>query len=481
VINSYGEGKSVTVSNAYVSDNLGGSISVTSKGPVVWTDVNSYSYNEDSQNGALIDNSTATLAQPVTITRGEFNNVLFSDGLSVKSEGNITLTDVSASNNYGYGILLNNVFGTGSITINANNSNGGQYLNQNGKDGLYAQSRGAIKLAGKWLQANDNHGYGIRLDNSVSTSGVTVTGLYDTVSHSYTFGFNNNSFHGLNIISKGPVVVSNISSVNNRWSGIMIGSSSFDFYPSAVTGSNLETTSNWADGLDIYAKGPVTLTNILASYNSQNGVNIDNTHAALPALIKVKKGNFNNNGWTGLYIQSNGNVTVDSIMSNYNSQAIYVGTDGIVTLLGSLYTNQFNGSFGGSPSVDIESTAGAVTLNKFSASNNNISGVYVYSFGKLTVTDGVTSNNNYSGFVAETYNGAAITNLIAYNNGASANASGIHLYVYGGNVSFNKSSFVGNAGHGIFITGSPVVTMTSTTYYGNDTDNSGDTNYYIAP
>ena len=178
---------------------------------------------------------------------------------------------------------------------------------------------------------------------------------------------------------------------------------------------------------------------------------------------------------------SNGSVTLDSILANGNLQAANIIAQGSVTLLGSLYTNQFNNSNGDSSSLYIRSTAGSVTLNKFTANNNNGGGVEVSSSGKLTIADAVTSLNRYEGVYGSSA-GASITNLSALNNGSGANGSGIHLILSSGTASFAKSSFAGNTGHGIWVEGSgykPVVTITSTTYYGNDTDRSGDKNFFV--
>ena len=186
----------------------------------------------------------------------------------------------------------------------------------------------------------------------------------------------------------------------------------------------------------------------------------------------------------GLQIESQGNVTLDSILAKNNSTyAARVETAGSVTLLGSLYTNQFSNS---AYSGLVIMAGGAVTLNKLSAVSNGSYGVAVTSGGKLTIADAATSNNASDGVYAEAGNGAAITNLVSYNNGSTSPYNGIHLIVSAGAVSFAKSSFIGNASHGIWVEGSksvtgftPVVTLTGTTYYGNDADKSGAKNILV--
>ena len=190
----------------------------------------------------------------------------------------------------------------------------------------------------------------------------------------------------------------------------------------------------------------------------------------------MKKGNFSSNSSDGLRIISTGNVTLDSILANYNAAALDVQTTGSVTLLGSLYTNQFNNST--STAVVVTSTAGTITLSKFTAMNNGSDALSVDSSGKLAVIDATLTNNQGSGIVATAANGAAFTNVISSGNGSTtSNGSGILLTVTGNSVSFTKSSFNNNVGFGISISGSPVVTITSTSYVGNDTDKSGDRNY----
>jgi hypothetical protein len=199
-----------------------------------------------------------------------------------------------------------------------------------------------------------------------------------------------------------------------------------------------------------------------------------------PSTVTLKKIQTTGNAGTGVHVTALGLVTLDSINAVYNGQAIYVNTEGSVVLQGTYYTNHFDNS-SEDDSLVVISNNGTVTLNKFTASNNQNNGVYVYSYYKLTVNGGVTSNNGDQGFEAEVENGAAFNNLLAFSNGILTDAAGIEVINYGGNITFANSSFINNSGSGIWVKDAstfPVKpTFTNTYYYGNDTNNLGYKNY----
>ena len=469
---------SVTCSNLVLNDNGAGTpyngAVINAAGPVTLTNILA---DGNGHKGMEIDNTHSTTAQPVAISSSSFNNTTDTEGLDVYAKGNITLTDVSASGNTGAGIFLDNRAGTGTITINTNNVT----LDYNLEGGLWAYSNGAIKLSGKWLYATGNTGCGIILDNQWGTAGVTVSGSLDTVSQNYTYQFNGNSQDGLDIISRGAVVFSDIlASQNITNDGIEIGDSTGGIYPSSVTGSNLQLNDNGIRGAAIFAAGPVTLTNVLADGCGDNGLHIDNTYSSTSALVSVKQGSLNGNSTIGLEIFSHGNVTIDSIRANSNSKGLYIDTTGAITLLGTLYTNQFNNSTG-SEGFSIHAD-GNITLNNFTANNNETYGSVIGSGGKVTITGATVMNNLSIGILASANNAASFSSVVSSNNGTGANDDGLLLDINSGTVSFTKSYFMGNKGSGIEIVYSatkPVVTFTSTFYTGNDTDHSGNANYTI--
>ena len=116
------------------------------------------------------------------------------DGLNIRSDGNITLNNITANANLDDGVEINNASsGTNAaVTITGTNS-----FSSNAGDGLLVTSKGAITLSN--ITANNNVAdNGVVLDNDETgaAGGVTING---------TNTFNGNDNSGLSIASRGAV------------------------------------------------------------------------------------------------------------------------------------------------------------------------------------------------------------------------------------------------------------------------------------
>jgi len=420
----------ITINDIIIDTATGDGLTVTTTGNIVLKNVQS---NNNTGRGATLDNSTG--AGNVTITNSKFNNNGGAAGLTVISKGTITIKDLTANDNTNYGANLDNDSATTAKTVTLSGSN---TFNANGSVGLFISSVGAITVNN--ISANNNS-TGTDLNNALlinglvpATAGITLTG---------TNIFNDNTNAGINILSYGIIKVNNLFANSNDGNGAFLSNSGATVGKPGVTltGTN-EFKYNVFNGLFISTNGPVSVNNVSANTNTQTGVSINNL-GLNSATTFTGTNAFNDNGYSGLVIQSAGQVTLSNITANGNGTAMIAGY-GVsisnqtltsfkgVTLTG---TNSFSNNYN---SNLIITSSGAVTLNNLTAnySNNGF---------------GVSINNTSSGVskpMAVTING---TNNSMTHNGLS----GLDITTYG-SVTLNNINASNNGqdmaiGHGAFV------------------------------
>lgn len=381
-------------------------------------------------------------------------------GLGVTTTKNIALTNVQSNSNTGggYGALLNNLSGTGNVTITQSQFDG------NSSHGLYIQSNGTVTL--KDVTANGNNGRGVWIDNDsvinkpVVFSGTNVftsnngDGVYIFTSSAVTLNnitassnlgrggyvsvgtsvnitltgtntFNSNGLAGLNLFTGGNVTLNNITADSNGNGGVYInntnGKSSVK-----ITGTN-QFSSNSGTGLDVVSYGAITGNNITASNNTGGGYGayLDNGSALTPQLVTLTGTNvFDSNNAYGLYIFSRGAISVSSTQANGNNQTnAYLsnnsfGSTGSVTISGT--NNQFNSSINGSGLV--VSSRGTVTLSNIMANANQQKGIVVDTTSAVTPRSvnltgtNFADGNNQNNVDIQSSGAITISNLTASNS-----------------------------------------------------------------
>ena len=143
----------------------------------------------------------------------------------------------------------------------------------------------------------------------------------------YYDGFSQNGNGGLRVLSRGAVTISKAivkengifgALINNVPSGILAG------VPVTISDSFFTSNSPFGGaGLKVLSKGLITLTNIQANNNGGEGVYLDNKTsggvAGITINASVGKGNqFQGNKFSGLYILTNGAVSLTNIYSVNN-------------------------------------------------------------------------------------------------------------------------------------------------------------------
>jgi hypothetical protein len=194
----------------------------------------------------------------------------------------------------------------------------------------------------------------------------------------------------------------------------------------------------------------VTLNNILAINNLQNGAYVDNCDWNDDPEVNACNGNgnvsilgtlgdntFSDNGATGLAVYSNGAITVDKVFAIQNKGR------------GMVLSNET----GSAP---------------------------------ITISNTVTRLNQWHGLHLITNGLVTLRNTHSMSNGVGLDGAGIFVRAYtASSLKFYLSSFIGNEGSGIEIAYDTALlpVLSGVSYFGNDTDRDGDLNLeiYLAP
>ncbi len=411
------QGVTLTGTNV-VGENGEDGLDILSEGPI---NLNNLISNSNGDWGVELDNTFATSAQPVSVSgSSEFK---FNDGggLSVNSNGIITINNVSATDN-GTGVYLDNDGFDFSSDVNVTGSN---LFDRNGYNGLVVWSKGAIKVSNISASGNGlvDEGDGAYLNNTGATTPkpVTLTGVN---------WFGSNEWSGLRIFSDGVISLANVTASNNLGGdGIFVDNAADPTKPQAVILSGTtKAKSNFDDGLDINTYGAVTIAGIIATDNGDFGAYITKYGGSSAAFLTITgTSTFTDNLGTGLYAEGLGPISLNNITADFNHEfgaQLLNTTSGNVTITG---TNSFSNNWGDA-GLSIES-AGSIKLYNFDAMYN-LAGY------------GLNFNNAYG-----TGNVTIITSLANWCNGIDGNGlSGVEIWSLG---TVAVSNLCGGDGNGL--------------------------------
>jgi len=413
----------------YFADNTSNGLSLSSYGPLT---VSSLTAIGNGAYGASLDNAAATSAQKVSLTGTNVFNENTYAGLYLSASGAITLSNLSANGSLtgGGADLSNNAAFTVPITLTGTST-----FNGNFGHGLAVYSLGAISLSTTRLEASHNgvaSGNGLILTNTGSTpQPVTLKG---------TVIVNDNYGSGLYVLSLGSININNLAASDSRHG---LGAELHNNFSAAVGGVTLSGTNtlqdNWGAGLAVNSLGAVTLNNLTATGNgldnSSGGATINNYQfPAVPRAVKLTGvNNLSGNYSYGLWIKSNGAISLNSLTASDNAHNY-----------GAYLNNVDLGSVGG------------ITLTGTNAFKDNYNiGLNAYSLGAITVNNLTASGNGFgvgaSGHGAVLDNTGALTPLAAKLTGSSTFndnfGDGLRFYSRG-LISANNLTAVHNGGYG---------------------------------
>jgi hypothetical protein len=415
--NSTPRAVSLKGSNSF-NDNWDGGLEIHSIGLIALNSIDAW----NNWFGILLDNNEPNALGGVIITGGVWTAENDTFGMDVSTKGAITInvSDAWAGDNGWYGWNLDNQLGLSGVgpAVNLTSSNVDWAFDfaNNGYYGLQIQSNGAIKVTG--LDAGGNGWNGALLKNNFTGAigGITITA--PTTGEN---SFNDNWIDGLIVLSNGPISVAKLGAHNNGWQydefedewlpimgyGVLLDNSESGLLiPPNVTLTGYGNFGNNADdGLIVFSKGLISLTNIDASSNGQYNMWVQN--------------NYPEEEW-GTYLSDSGwGAYIDNALCN-----AYEDCDGVVgkgiTLNGN---NTFNGNYQDGLWI---TSLGAIKAYLLSADSNGSDGAYLDNqWGMLGEVGGVTATGAWQGFTNNGSRGLNIyshgpillTNIIATSNG----------------------------------------------------------------
>ena len=377
-----------------------------------------------------------------------------STGLTVKTHGNIQLTDVRSDNNSGNGALLDNTGGTGTVTVD--DSTGGEF-SSNGSVGLKVYSNGDITLTA--VSADENSDAGAYLDNTSSLTAATVT-----VDNSTGGEFNTNGQAGLRVYSDGAITLTAVVADENGDAGAHLDNTSGTDTVTVDNSLGGEFNANGGAGLRVFSSGAITLTDVTADNNSNNGAHLDNTYSTTAATVTVDDSTFGDsaitgNGLNGLKVYSNGAITLTDVTADSNgTDGAYLdnsgsGGHGSIAVSSSIFDDNIGNSVTGNGGRGlIAHSNDDIALADVTASGNALGGAELDnttgSGGILLSGNNIFNDNGFNlspsvGLYAVSNNDIGLDGVTALGNGYGA-GGGAYIGTILGDISITHSVFSGN-------------------------------------
>jgi len=438
----------------YFDRNTGTGLLIKSNGTIY---LKSISASDNYDYGLLLDNSTSTKSVTVTNTRRDDFNSSFDnngndiggankeDGIFIRTKGSITLNNVDAWGNGEDGADLDNCLysgglcqGFGSISVLAS-SNPGNAFGWNENYGLQAYSHGSFKLVNTY--AADNGNAGVYLQNNYSGS-IGYVRVY-TVGRDGWNTFERNGVQGLFARSNGTISLSKVNCRQNNNDGAYLNNSGS---PNAPTISIYmgDFSDNQLAGLRASSKGSITYLYGGAWSNGEYGAYLYNAGVGGTGNVTVAGSSSNsmwlsNNGWggsgqeTGLYAQSNGNITLRYITAHENDDYGVYLYNSSSPLTKTVYVKGADLWNNGSTGLHVHSSGSISVYGINSRENSGGDGAYLNNSGgsgnvTVTTTSGWSSNdfwnNGYTGLTILSAGTVYLKNIQS-----SENTSGNGIYV----------------------------------------------------
>jgi hypothetical protein len=242
-------------------------------------------------------------------------------GLQIVTTGDIFVGDVEAEGNYLYGAHLE------GANVDIFNSKFNSNVSPTEKDktptgrGLEVKSLGYANLNG--VDASNNQLFGATIEAGGEVTVLSSTFLNNKYYTATSCKGKKSAGYGLKVVALDPAIASpitleNVTASDNGAEGAILQGEEAAI---VVTDSTFNT--NGADGLNITAKGNVTLTNVTADGNKGDGVDVK---GVCTNTVNVSGGNFANNDNYGLKVVDAAyapNTTTPPTFSNNDSGNVF--------------------------------------------------------------------------------------------------------------------------------------------------------------
>ncbi|MEW6401847.1 MAG: right-handed parallel beta-helix repeat-containing protein, partial [Chloroflexota bacterium] len=481
----------VTVNDIEISDSNGDyGLWVRTTGDIT---VSNVSAHDNDWQGAFLDNHDGTGG--ITVQQSTFNDNGVEEGgsgLRAASTGSIILSQVTANGNTTGGAYLINDYAGATGNINISDSIFGEVENGNGDTGLGAYSNGNITLS--QVTATWNGDEGAALDNCNLNDVTDECDGVGSITVDQNSTFNDNYFEGLEADSNGSIVLSNVFAYRNGSAGadldngdgtggITIGQSTFSdngqeglgaYSNGSITLSQVTANGNANTGLMAYSYGgDITLGDVTANNNNTSGHgDVGGAYLEAAGSVEVTQGTFNTNRSGGLYALAWLDwVTLDHVVASENYGVdmpfgAYIDSFGdYIAVTNSTFND--NQDYIGLAAFAWE---GNITLNNVTA-NGNFFGAGLEAADNVAVTQGTFNNNNWAGLYASSDSGDVTLDHVIASGNDGEGAPGAELDA-AGNATVICSQFNNNAGYGVdgdSVDG--VFTLNDVTFSGNSLGN----------
>ena len=398
------------------------------------------------------------------------------DGAYMDTGGNIILNKVYASNNLQHGVYISGSYISDSVggkNVTVMNST----FTSNQDNNLEIHASGAVKITNLYSTAS-LAGSGLYIENTYAATPIPVTILGAVV--------NDNGSRGMDIFSKGSIVLSGITALGNTFSARVNNNQSGATGGVTINGTlglNRFNNTFSGNGLIVDTRGNVSLASIQANGNASWGIHVVGVGSASNVSMANVEVSYNKGvTYAGLTVETTGTVVLNKVTALMNAgRGIDINNDGaafsrLVTIISS--TASGNGKEG----IYVRS-AGAITLSGVTASGNTLTGAdllnsvitYPQVPQGITVLRSTFDLNGSNGLYVETLRNITLTSInasenfshgvTALNNGSTI---GSRILVNGTNRFYHngKSTF----GHGIALTSSGVITISGVASSSNFTN-----------
>lgn len=466
------------------SDNGSSGLVIHTNGPVT---VKNADLIENEGWGLAIQNqSGAVVLSSLYLTDNGLADIR--DGISIETLGSVTITDSVSAYSGRNGALLQNYLGSGKVLIK------NSQFNLNHGTGLVIHSAGLVSLTNVDAWSNefysvDYPGYGVEIDNTWGTAGVTLYAPSTTYPTDYNLYFDN-AAEGLHILTRGAVSLARIDAHQNTGDGVSIENLDLDLMkPVSVVNSLLN--DNTHHGIIISSAGALTFTGNTAAGNAVYGASLDNCAfvgdaCQSTAAMTIKSSHCDANTNSGLSAFSGGNVLLDKVTAsgsvNGSGAGINVSESSVATTTVTVQRSQFNDNrYDGL----VVTGLGTITVNNVEASRNMalesmnprggmILDNYTFGTGKIQVLSSLGAN---------VFNDNARYGLAVFSNGAisaskvtSLRNGSIGVYIRGytdaSNVVFTGGDLRMNYNSGLYVDtyGTVTISRLVSLYNGVETD-----------
>ena len=446
----------VVLQNVTASDNAQNGIDITTKGNISLTAVDAFR----NQNGIRLVDIDGLGTVTLNTVRASNNSQI---GLIISSKGAISLTSVKTEENSGgYGAQIDNSTGTGSVTVTSLAAAGfagtNSFSNNSAGVGLYIHSNGAVTVTN--TDAFSNGSVGLSIENTAGTVTINKNLL------NWANDFSGNGCQGIKISTQGIVNISSSMASRNQWTGIEVtgkgaitltdveafsnGLAASGEYSglkltntngsggvtirSSVAADYFDFSNNYYYGITITSNGAVSVGNAIVNNTiSKYGLIIDNrTVSTLTSpAVTISNSKFDFNNWSGIYVQSNGSITLTNVSASANGSStndhgvLLDNTSGSasgVTIRSSLPSVYYEYCKNTGYGIDVLSK-GAVAIGNVIAEGNGIDGILIQNNGAgdqpVSITASTANGNAQDGIEINTKGIVTLTNT-----GASDNATG---------------------------------------------------------